>query len=64
MHEMTIFKDVPVIIKDRYGRKYLADVPIFVFNTITNQIMTIDNKRGWAYAYRNAMRYRRNKKKK
>lgn len=43
--------------------KYFGDIPIAVFNTITNKWEPCEITRGYAYALRNAHKYKRNRKK-
>lgn len=72
---MVIWKTMPVMIKvkmqhlRKMGKGKLAnshimdngEVPVAVFNEITNLMMGVDNNRGTAYACRNRLRYRKRK---
>jgi len=72
---MVFYKSVPVIIKVKMahirkigGRSYnsfildYGDVPGIRLNVITGKGEAVVNNRGYAYACRNRLRYRKNKK--
>ena len=59
MYDLTIYRDVNVIIQDKQGRKFYADLPMATYNPITQKFMAVENNRGLGYAHRNAMRYRK-----
>ena len=74
-NSIVIYQDAPVIIKTKIthirkigGRTYRAfikdygDIPVAVINSITGQLMEVENNRGMAYACRNRLRYRNKKK--
>ena len=49
------------------GRRFTSDygdVPVAVHNAQTAQLEAVENKRGYAYALRNALRYRKTKNEK
>jgi hypothetical protein len=58
-HEFVIYRDVPIIIEDRQGRKFYGDVPVARYNEITRKIEAVDNPRGNAYGARRRQRYRK-----
>lgn len=57
-HGFVIYRDVPVICKDRFGRKYLGDVPVVRLNDITKIFEPVINTRGYGYAGRDRLCYR------
>lgn len=58
-HQFVIYRDVPIIIEDRHGRKDYGDIPVARYNEITGKIEAVDNPRGNAYAARKRQRYRK-----
>ncbi len=77
MSEITFYRDVPVLIREkcghviRKGRKYLnrtgfgtflGDIPVARYNEVTGKMEPVENKRGMAYALRNALRNRKDKR--
>ena len=59
----TIFRDVPVIYEDEHGDRYYGDIPIITRNDITGDFETVINNRGYGYAGRHRMCYRKCNKK-
>ena len=39
-----------------------GDIPVWTYNDITNKVEPVLNTRGVAYAHRNALRYKKNKR--
>lgn len=73
---MLFKRDTPVLTKQKLihirklgGRVYKrfiidnGDIPVGQLNRITGKIEPVDNPRGLAYAARNRLKYRKNKKK-
>jgi len=73
---MEIYKDVNMITiqkiehyRKRVRRKLFkksfckefGDIPVLYFNEKTNSNSVVDNRRGYAYALRNALRYKKAK---
>ena len=58
-HDFVIWRDVPVIIKNRHDRYEWGDIPCVRLNEITQKFETVENRRGIAYAARKRMKYRR-----
>lgn len=58
-HNVVIWCDVPVVCKDRYGRRYYGDIPVVNYNKITHRFEPVENRRGNAYAARGRYKYRK-----
>ncbi len=57
----TIWRDVPIICKDRHGKYYYGDVPVGVIGVKPQGYFVVENTRGHGYAGRNRMKYRNRK---
>lgn len=57
----AIWTDVPVVIKNRHDELEYGDIPVAVYNDITKQFMPVVNNRGYGYACRKRMKYRKKK---
>jgi hypothetical protein len=60
-HEFVIYRDVPVVYKDKQGQEYYGDVPVAALNKVTKLFEPVVNTRGNAYAARTRMKYRKRK---
>jgi hypothetical protein len=58
-HEFVVYRSVPIVIEDRYGRKDWGDIPVVRYNEITRKFEPVDNPRGNAYGARRRQRYRK-----
>jgi len=58
MSDFTIYRDVPVICKNKNGRKYYGDVPVVRLNRITDKFEEVVNTRGNGYAGRTRLKHR------
>lgn len=64
MHQFVIYKDVPLIVEDKSGNKFLGDVPIVRWNEVTKNFEPVVNTRGNGYAGRNRQKHRNTKRNK
>lgn len=62
MDNLILWKDVPIIIKNRHMQKEYGDIPVAEIDAVTCKIAMVHNQRGLAYAARKRLKYRKNKK--